>query len=258
MRKYLFKRPLLFFVFLNLSHFAFSQKKDSTKVVNYFGGAVTVTTKGISTIPNFTLGKPAVIFDLSMGKRKLYFEPQCRFSLAGKPWTFLFWWRYKLLKTDKLQINLGAHPAIAFRTRSVITDGVSNETIFAERYLAGELSQNYFLARNIGIGMYYLYSRGLEKNITRNTHFISLRTNFSNIKLSDNYFMRFNPQVYYLKQDENDGFYFNSTLILARRNFPVSVSSLINNPVHTSLQGGKNFLWNVSLIYTFNKEYVEN
>jgi len=38
----------------------------------------------------FTLGKPAAIFDLSVGNERLAFEPQFRFSLEGKPWSFIF------------------------------------------------------------------------------------------------------------------------------------------------------------------------
>jgi hypothetical protein len=34
------------------------------------------------------------------------------------------------------------------------------------------------------------------------------RTNFTNIRLSEQFFMRFNPQIYYLKMDKDDGFYF--------------------------------------------------
>ena len=34
---------------------------------------VTVTNKGISTIPNLTLGKPAAIFDMLDGKEKTQF-----------------------------------------------------------------------------------------------------------------------------------------------------------------------------------------
>ena len=76
------KSVLLFLVFLLLTQFAFSQNTDSTKVASHFGGAVTVTNNGISFVPTFSLGKPAVIFDLSMGRR-LSFDPQFRFSLEG-------------------------------------------------------------------------------------------------------------------------------------------------------------------------------
>jgi hypothetical protein len=100
MKKNLCKNAFLLFVLFNLSFLAFSQKSDSTKVDNYFGGTVTVTNNGISLIPTFSIDKPAVLFDLTAGRGKLSFEPQLRFSLDGKPWTFFFWWRYKLLNTS--------------------------------------------------------------------------------------------------------------------------------------------------------------
>ncbi len=89
--KGLYKKAVVFVVFLLLTHFSFSQTIDSTKSIGYFGGAVSVTNNGISLVPTFSLGKPAVIFDMVVGKRKLSFEPQLRFALDGKPWSFLFW-----------------------------------------------------------------------------------------------------------------------------------------------------------------------
>ncbi|MBD0297615.1 MAG: hypothetical protein ICV84_20900 [Flavisolibacter sp.] len=258
--KILFKKALLFFALSILPQFTFAQKSDSINSINYIGhltSVVSVTTKGISTIPSFTLGKPAVIFDLSIGTRKISFEPQFRFALEGKPWSFLFWGRYKLLTTDKFQVTLGAHPALNFRTQPVTINGVTRDAIVTRRYLAGELIPNYSLSKNISIGLYYLYSRGLEKDVARNTQFLGLRSNFSNIRLTDKYFMRFTPQFYYLKTDKPDGFYFTSTLTLARKNFPFSLSSIINKTIQTDIAASQDFLWNVTLIYFFNKEYVE-
>ena len=117
----------LIFAFLTTPWLSFAQNSDSTKVINQFGGAITVTTKGISTIPNFTLGKPAAVFELSMGRR----------------------------------------------------------------------------------------------------------------------------------MDDRDGVYLNAALNLAKRNFPLSVSSLINKPFRTNIEANTNLLWNVSLIYTFNNECIE-
>lgn len=57
--------------------------------------------------------------------------------------------------------------------------------------------------------------------------------------------------------EENDGVYFSSTLTLASRKFPLSISALINETIQTKIPADKNFVWNVSLIYSFNKEYVE-
>jgi hypothetical protein len=57
--------------------------------------------------------------------------------------------------------------------------------------------------------------------------------------------------------DEMDGFYFSSTLTLARKNFPLSISALFNQAIQTEIQADNNFVWNVSIIYAFNKEYIE-
>jgi hypothetical protein len=246
---------LLFIVFLLLTHFAFSQNTDSTKVVSHFGGAVTVTNNGISFIPTFSLGKPAVIFDLSMGRR-LSFDPQFRFSLEGKPWSFLFWGRYKLVKTDKFSFNLGSHLGLSFKTLKETSTGVTAETITAKRYLAGELVPNYFLTKDISIGMYCLYSRGIDNGTIRNTHFLTLNSNFSNIGLTKQFYLKFTPQVYYLKMDQQDGVYFTSAFTLANRKIPLSISSVINKIIQTNITASKNFVWNVSLIYAFNKKYV--
>ncbi|HPA87737.1 MAG TPA: hypothetical protein PK106_08065, partial [Bacteroidales bacterium] len=100
-------------------------------------GAVKVTNKGISTVPNLTLGKPAAIFDLSVGKGKLSFDPQLRFALEGKLWSFLFWWRYKLVRTERFQLNLGAHPALSFRRIKIPVNGLEKEDMVVRRYLAG-------------------------------------------------------------------------------------------------------------------------
>lgn len=250
------KKAIPFIVLLNLTIVSFPQNTDSTKIVSFFSGAVTLTNNGVSTIPNLTLGKPAAMFALSMG-RKFRFEPELRFALEGKPWTFIFWGRYELLNTSKFLIRTGVNYSINFKTISATTDEFSDEILWARRSLTGDLSAAYFLTKNISIGPYYMYIHGFEKNTTLNTHLVALRSNFSNIKLSDQFFIRFNPQVYFLKMDEYDGFYLNATITLARRNFPLSVSSLINKTIQTEIPVGEDFFWNLSLIYTFNNRFTK-
>jgi hypothetical protein len=249
-------RATIFFVLLFFPFCAFPQKADSVIVPGHFGGAVTITNKGISLIPNLTLGKPAAIFDLSVGKKRLSFEPQFRFALEGKPWTFIFWWRYKVVDGKKFRMNIGAHPAFAFKTITFANDTVPQEIIRVQRYLAGEIVPTYALSKNISAGFYYLPSVGLQDDGVKYTNYLGFRFYFSNIRLTDKFYMRFNPQIYYLRMDSNDGFYTNATLFLARRDFPLSVSAMVNRTIHTNIPVGEDFIWNVSLIYSFNKEYV--
>lgn len=237
-----------------ITDFCFSQKADSTFRL---AGAVTVTNKGISLVPTFTLGKPAVIFDLSMGKRKLYFEPQLRFALEGKPWSFLFWWRYRLLNKSKMAVTLGAHPAMNFKTETWSENGVPKNAIVTRRYLAGEFVPNYFISKNVSVGLYYLYSHCFDQGTAANTHFLTVNSNFSRIKLINNVYLRFTPQFYYLNQDGRDGFYFTSAFTLSRAKFPLFLQSIINKTIQTDVPASQNFVWNISLIYSFNKTYVE-
>jgi hypothetical protein len=257
MKTYMLKCALLFILLLIVSHTAFSQYTKAEKDVSNFGGAVTITNKGISLIPNLTLGKPAAIFDLTVGKKKLSFEPQFRFALEGKPWTFIFWWRYKVLEGEKFRLGTGVHPAFAFKTITFSSDTVPNEIIRVQRYIAGEIVPTFILTKKISFGIYYLPSVALQEDGVQFTNYLALRGYFTNIRLTDKYFLGFNPQVYYLKMDANDGFYANATFTLAKKNLPISFSALINKTISTNIPVGEDFIWNVSLIYSFRNSYVK-
>lgn len=252
--KAIYGKAGLVFILLTLTHLSFSQKADSTRTLGQLAGGVTVTNNGISLLPTFALGKPAVMFDLSVGTRKLRFEPQFRFSLEGKPWSFLFWWRSNVVNTRKFQLNIGAHPAIAFKT-VLPTNEATDEITVSKRFLAGEIAPNYSLTKNTSVGVYYLHSHGFDTGVTKTTHFLALRSFFSNIRLSEQFFMNVTPQVYYLKLDENDGVYFTSTLTVAKQGFPLTVQSIINKTIQSTIPASKDLVWNVSLIYSFNKKY---
>lgn len=253
----LIKKTFLFLVLLNFTHFAFSQKTDSTKNASYFAGTVSITNNGISIVPSFSLDKPAVQFIMSAGKKRLSFDPDIRFSLSGKPWTMLFWGRYKVVTGNKFNMNVGSHLGLNFKTSPQLINGDTSTTTVTRRYLATELFPRYSLTKNISVGVYYLYSHGLDAGTIGNTHFITFNTNFSHIKITDQYFLRFNPQFYYLKLDAQDGYFFTSTLTVAKNDFPLSVSSTINKKINSNITGSKNLLWNVSLVYSFNNKYAK-
>jgi hypothetical protein len=249
-------RIILSFVILHLAFCAFSQTKDSLKVVRHFSGAVSVTNNGISIVPSFSLGKPAAVFNVSMGRKRFSLDPDLRFSLKGKPWSFLFWGRYKVVNKGKFRMNAGAHLGLNFKTSILPINGDTSETTVTRRYLAGELFPRYALTKNISIGIYYLYSHGLDAGTIGNTHFITFNTGFSNIKLFKQYFIKVNPQLYYLKLDKQDGYYFTATVTVAKKNFPISIAATINKIIQSNIIGSKNFLWNASLVYAFDKKYI--
>jgi len=234
-----------------------AQKKDSTVAkINSFGGAVTIQSKGISTIPNLTLGKPAAVFDMKVG-RKLTFEPQFRFSLEGKPWAIVFWWRYNATISSKFRMVVSANHSLSFKSTTDTSSGTSQEIIKTTRYLAGTLAPNFQVNKYIGIGVFLFYTRGIEKYITRNTYMVSFRPTISNIPITKNIVARVGPEIYYLIMDDNDGVFFNTSFLISSKNCPLSLSALINKRLKSNIPSEYNFLWNVGLSYTFNKQYVE-
>lgn len=247
-------RLLLLLCLMVLSHSAIGQTKDSTEKINYFGGSVTLTNNGISFLPSFSLGKPAVLFNLKAG-RKVTFEPEIRFALDGKPWAFIFWWRYKFMSERRFQIRVGAHPSVLFASLPVTVDGRTSDQLIARRYLAAEISPDFYITKSISVGMYYLRGHGLQDDAVKSTDFITLNAKFSNIRLSQKISLGFYPQFYYLKMDDTDGFYFSSAQALYIKDFPLSIHSIINQPIRSDVVGGQDFVWNVSLIYSFGNQY---
>lgn len=250
-------RVLIAFAGIVLSLRAHSQETGNTKYPLELSGRVTATSNGLSFIPVFSLGKPAAIFNFSIGKSRLKFEPELRFSMDGKPWSFLLWWRHKLINRGKYQLTLGAHPGFAFKKINYMANGVAKEDLICHRYLAGELAPTYRLSKNLIVGVYYLYSRGLDKGAVRNTHFITLNSSISTIKLNQLFYLRVNPQFYFLKMNQQDGLYCSAYLSLENRKVPISISSLVNKAIHTRITGSKSLVWNINLAYTFRKQLYE-
>jgi hypothetical protein len=194
---------------------------------------------------------------MSLGNKKLSFEPEFRMSLEGKPWSVILWWRYKLISNSRFKFNIGAHPALIFKTISIVENGVQKNIIEAQRFFAAEFSPNYLLTKNISIGLYYLYGHGFETDATQNTHFLTLNSNISNIKLSQKLFMRLTPQFYYLKMDNNDGVYFTGSLGLADLRYPFSISGVFNKAIKTNIAASQSLVWNATLSYSFFHNYIK-
>ena len=164
-------RIILALCLLTLIDTAIGQSTDTTQKINYFGGSATITSNGISLLPSFSLGKPAALFNMKVG-RKLTFEPELRFALDGKPWAFIFWWRYKFLSERRFQIRVGAHPSFLFASLPVTVDGVTSDKLVALRYVAAEISPDFYITKKISMGMYYLKGYGFQDDAIKNTDFL--------------------------------------------------------------------------------------
>lgn len=242
---------LIIIMLMHISGITRSQTPDITKPITHFTGSVGITTNGISVVPTFTFDKPAVIALMSVGEKRLTFEPDVRVSLDVKQGGVALWWRYKILTNGKFRLNAGAHPAINFIVAADSARQSKKPILRTQQFLGAELVPSYMLSKNVSVGFYYLYAHGLQLNGPRNVHFVTVNSNFSYIKITRLYFLQWTPQFYYLNIDKKDGIYFTSSTTLLKTNSPFSFQSTINKTIRTNIPGDENFLWNVTLIYAF-------
>jgi hypothetical protein len=233
-----------------------AQTGEEKPKINNFTASVLYQTKGISTIPNLTLGKPAFTFDLKIGRR-LSFEPQFRFAASGKPWAMVFWWKYNAVSTSKFRLDLSTNYSFSYKTITVTTSVESQEFIRTTRYLVCAVAPEFLFNKYFSVGAYIFYNRGIEKFITRNTLMLSFRPSFSNIPIAKNITARFTPEIYHLSMDDNEGIFFNARLSISMNNFPVSLSALVNKPIKSDIPSEFDLLWNAGISYTFNNKYVK-
>ncbi len=245
------KLLLLFLMLYGCTTIAFGQEnsvnKNSVQIAGYAG----LTNNGISLIPNFSLSDPAALFSLSVSNGRLSFVTDFNFSLEAKPWYTLYWLKYQVIEKEKFKMTAGTHLGLNFFSSEVKTNAIVNKTLNYERYWVADLFPRYFLNENTSIGIYYLNSRGIDKGTVGVSHFATLNVNLSRLSISKELFLGVNPQIYYLNQDGTDGFYFTSAFTLGKNNYPLTLNSMLNQPIKTNIAAGNEFVWNLSLIYSF-------
>lgn len=220
-----------------------------------YSGSIGVTTNGFSIIPSFSLNSPAIVSVLTWRKNKFSISPDIRLTPGLSKGGMLLWFRYFPVQRKHFVLRVGTHPALNFQFRDIVTNGKSSTITQMRRFLAWEVSPTFTLSNNWTVGVYYLQGNGLQLDGPRTTHFVTLNTSLSKIRISP--LLRFSliGAVYYLNLDGYEGQYLTATAILSNLKFPVSLESSINQTFKANLPGNRQFMWNVTLNYNFRKVY---
>lgn len=244
-------KNILLIITLTLPVLMFSQNILQSKLIDEFSASIGITNNGISLIPTFSLSEPAATIGIKLTKSRFSFEPDLRFSLKGKPWSFLFWFRHQTIKKDKFKLRVGINPALNFRTIKATINGNEREFIETRRYLRSEIVPSYKIFDKITIGMHYIYSHGIDDGI-KNTHFISSNVTFNKIPLTKNkkYNANISQRLYYLILDHSVGYYTATLITIKKKEFPLSLQSILNHKIDSDIPSD-NIVWNISLVYKF-------
>lgn len=244
-------------IIVTLTKYSYAQSTvENQSLIKHFNGTITATNNGISIIPSFTLGRPAVFFDLNVGGERLTFEPMFRFGMDGKPWSFVLWWRYKVIKDKRFSLTAGAHPAFLFKEMDVLVGGNPEKMMVSKRYLAMELSPSFQLTPKSSLGIYFLKGHGFDPDPPVNSTFVGFNWVLKNVAMGENVRFKMTPQFYYLKVDANDGVYVTSTFTFTHQKLPIGIGSTLNQKLNSTIPGD-DFVWNIALLYNFANQFTK-
>lgn len=249
--KLLFKTSLIILLFFSTKNI-FAQKKDSTLSIK---GELSVTNNGFSFIPAFTLDKPAGISVVTVSKNKLSFQSQIRYSLEGRPWAIAFISRYKIISTPKAEVTAGVYfPGISFFESKVIQNGAEKNLLQSQQSVSPELNASFPISKHLMLGTTYLYNRSMGGVPPLNGHYGGVWASLFDLKISKTLRFAIDSQLFYLNLDGADGTYTSWNFTLSKKNFPISLSSMMFKTIKSNI-GGKDANWNLSLNYRFGGVY---
>ena len=80
------------------------------------------------------------------------------------------------------------------------------------------------------------------------------RTYVQNINLSKSFSLSFNPEIYFLKIDSNQGYYVAQTFAIRHSKLPFSISTTMNKAINSNINA-KPFDWNIGFNYNFKSSF---
>ncbi|PKA99190.1 hypothetical protein B0O79_2891 [Flavobacteriaceae bacterium MAR_2009_75] len=217
-----------------------------------FSGTIGLNSNGISRVPAFSLGKPAIMGFFSLRKNRFSFDPEVAYSTEGNPWFMNSCFRYRILAKKNFGVVVSANWSISHRYTEVIENSLTKTIAKAERYVVFEFVPTYKLSEKFSLGSAVFVGRGFDKGSLKQMHFISLVGNITKLRLSEKLYCSFFPQVFYLNLDgDEDSFFVSGVAGIGHKKLPLFLSTQVNQPMITSISPKPGFSWNIGMTYTF-------
>src|SRR5512140_1738482 len=102
---------VVFFIF----NFSYSfENPDSAKTDLKAVCNVSINSNGISSIPAFSLGKPAIVAAAGLAKGRFSFDPTLAYGLDRRPWYIDSWFHYILVDKPVFKLRTGINISMYF------------------------------------------------------------------------------------------------------------------------------------------------
>ena len=173
---------------------------DSLKKQLKATATFSLNSDGISSIPAFSLGKPAVMASVSLAKNRFSYDPTLAYGLDFKAWFIDSWLHYRLIDKPHFEFRPG------FNFSTFFSDfKTQDETIRqAQRYFTFEFTGIFKFSPMTSLTVGYWNDRGQDKG-TLIGNFFNLVGERSDIRLGNNALLTIDLQIFYIDyQGEND------------------------------------------------------
>lgn len=245
----IFIKKIVLFIFI-ISTFQSIAQNDNT---THFYGSVGLTNDGFSIVPAFSLNSPAIIANLAWQRKQFSFEPDIRVRPDMTKGSLLFWLRYRIIDKERFSLRIGAHPAFNLIRKEVNDGGVHREITEFQRFGAFEIVPSYQFSKKFGMSIAYLEGHRFQEIGPKIANILFFNTTFTDLGLSKNVSLNLFPSYLFLNVDGLKGNYLTLTTILAHKKSPFKLGSTINQTINSNIPDNKNFMWNISLIYSFDR-----
>jgi hypothetical protein len=240
-------RATMGIIFLMISVAGYSaEPSDSTKKKIKATAIFSLNSDGISSIPAFSLGKPAVMASVSLAKNRFSYDPTLAYGLDFKGWFIDSWLHYRLIDKPHFEFRPG------FNFSTFFSDFKNQDQTIreAQRYFTIEFTGIYKFSQNTSLTIGYWNDRGQEKG-TLIGHFFNLVGERSDIKLGKSMLLTVDLQVFYIDYEgDNDGLFLSPKVSASLRDKPFTIFFQPIQALESNITPFPGFRWNIGLGYS--------
>ena len=240
-------RLFLSFILLFVTSVTFSQEKPAGPDRKLKASAsFSLNSNGISSIPSFSLGKPAIVASASLIKNRFSYDPTLAYGLDLRPWYIDNWLHYKIITKPSFELRGGFNVSSFFTKHLTETEPL----LTGERYFAFSLDGTYKFNPNTIVSLAYWNDRGQE-SISIKGHFIDLTGERTDIRLGNKLLMAVNVQLFYINYDgNNDGLFVSPKISTYVRDVPLSLFFQATQSIQSNIEPWPGFRWNLGISYS--------
>jgi hypothetical protein len=244
-------KTICFFV-LNLASFVISFSQDSTQEKSNeweFHGNIQVNNNGISPVPAFSLGRPALMSTLAIKKGRFTFNPEYNMSLDVRPWVINEWFRYQIPKKNSYY-QFGFNFSQFFTQTEMMVNSEKQISSNLTRYVTAEAMYGTKLSEHIGLRVTYWISGSLDFDGVKQGHFLLASLPLTSLGGQEGLNINVIPNLFYINNTiPFEGLFTSVIANLGYEKLPVRLFGQAVQPIKAD--DSALFNWNFGLNYFF-------